>query len=57
MTEDQIKAMLAELVCEIDYDIYKEMFTEGYISPDQTFTVNRLVAIVKEHLQKGTQND
>jgi hypothetical protein len=44
MTDEQIIEMLKELVEDIDYDIYKDMFVHEYISP------NSLIEIAKKHM-------
>lgn len=47
MTEEQIKAMLAELIEEIDYDIYKEIFI--YNEDDD---INTLIEIVRKYINR-----
>lgn len=46
MTKQAIEEMLKDLVNEIDYDIYKEMFVHNECQE----TLARLIAIVEEHL-------
>jgi len=54
MTEDQIENMLRDLVLELDYDLYKEVFT--YPSDyDLSFRIRTLKNIIKGYL--GTHND
>lgn len=52
MNKEQILEMLKEVVEQIDYDIYKEIF----INPDEDTEVDQsiLVGIVEKHLEKAT---
>jgi hypothetical protein len=53
MTDEQIKAMLSDIVCEIDYDIWKEMYNkESAEDPEEVdMYYNRLLPIVKYHMR------
>ena len=54
MTREQIIEMLENLIQELDYDIYKEMFI---VSEDPDFIedhIERLVDIVEEHFEKAS---
>jgi hypothetical protein len=51
MTKKQVVEMLKDVVSEVDYDIYKEMFVDGYAPPeDQEQWVNNLVTQVSKHI-------
>ena len=48
MSNEEILEMIKDLVSEVDYDYYKEMFVYDD-NPDQ---IQRLIDIVKKHLKK-----
>lgn len=51
MNKEQILEMLKEIVEEIDYDIYKEIFVHSDEDTEGTQFV--LTGIVEKHLQKA----
>lgn len=50
MSDKEIKQMIAELIQEIDYDIYKSYFIHE--DDEQEHDLSELVEIVKKHLSK-----
>ena len=52
MTKDQAIELLKELVEEIDYDIYKDIFIYG-----EPINVDELVKIVLKHTNKQCQKE
>ena len=54
MTNKQIKTMLKEIVAEIDYDIYKQLFVESCMEDKDASkeSVDRLIQIVKKYAPK-----
>lgn len=51
MTRDKVIEMLASIVDAVDYDVYKEIFIEGYAPPEeQEAIVNRLVDLVAKYV-------
>lgn len=63
MTDEQIEAMLDELLIEVDYDAYKYCFVDGYVAEidggkaEQDRYRTALVNIVKKHLNKEGENN
>lgn len=47
MDEDQIVEMLKDIIEQVDYDVYKELFV---FDEDTEGLVDKLVEIVQEHL-------
>ena len=47
MTTEQIIAMLRDIVEEVDYDIFKEMFPED---GESEISIERLIEIVRNHI-------
>ena len=52
MTDDQIKAMLSDVVAEVDYDSWKIYFVKDYAEEPELIeeSLDRMVEIVKKHL-------
>jgi len=51
MNTKQIRAMLSEIVQEVDYDIWKELFpNDVYEEEVDEVTIGPLIAIVKRHV-------
>ena len=50
MNRDEIVEMLKDIVSEIDYDIYKEMFVYDQDEADRNHQLDPLVAIVEKHI-------
>lgn len=52
MNEQQIRAMISDIVCEVDYDIWKEMFNLDTAEEPEKVEDNyaNLIQIVRQHL-------
>lgn len=59
LTRKEIISLLCDLTAEIDYDIYKGMFCKECIEePEENEEqVNRLIAIVENHLNQHTDDE
>ncbi|KKN31311.1 hypothetical protein LCGC14_0825160 [marine sediment metagenome] len=55
MEKLKIKAMLSDIIAEIDYDIWKERFNEETVQePDKIdYNYKYLIDIVEEHLENN----
>ena len=52
MTKEEVVEMLKDVVAEVDYDIAKEIFLEGYMPhEDQQQIINKLVDEVAKHIK------
>lgn len=53
MTDEQIIAMLSEIVEELDYDIWKYIFGEGYLEDEEDAAdrKERLLCIVRKYIR------
>ena len=51
MNEQQTKAMLSDIICEVDYDIWKEMYNPDTAEEPELVVENysRLTRIVRDH--------
>lgn len=52
MNKKQIIEILKELISDIDYDIYKDMFVYNIDDEETQDQINNLVAIVENHLSQ-----
>ena len=50
MRQPEIMQMLEEIIREVDYDIYKDLFEPDYATEDSKETVERLIEIVEDHM-------
>ena len=57
MNEASIIKMLKEIVSEIDYDLYKEMFIYEHTKEDQKQYIENLVSVVKKDIWEIWQYD
>jgi len=55
MEKSKIKAMLSDIIAEIDYDIWKERFNEETVQEPDMIDENYkyLIDIVEEHLENN----
>jgi hypothetical protein len=53
MTKEEILKMVKDIVEEIDYDIYKDIFMCPEDIDESAETINNLVSIVEDHLLKN----
>lgn len=53
MNDQEISAMLADVIEHVDYDIYKEMFLLA--EEDELGAIDELIKIVRRHLEQSKQ--
>lgn len=58
MNDKQIRTMLSEIVQEVDYDIWKELFPNDTNEEEiDEVDIGPLVEIVKRHIERGGPAD
>ncbi len=54
MEKSKIKAMLSDIIAEVDYDIWKERFCIDRVNFDELdYNYKYLIDIVEEHLENN----
>lgn len=53
MSDDQVKAMILEVIENVDYDIYKSFLPECSEDPEESEEeMEKLIAVCRKHLEK-----